>query len=95
MVIGVASFEEQAKKLDFRGIVITSMITAFAFVVGLFWRDAIMDTINQILPEGEGLAYKYIVAIAATIIVSVIAFVLIKTQDIKLESIKKSKNKRK
>ena len=84
----MVSFEEQAKKLDFRGLVIGSIITSLAFVVGLFWRDAIVDTINQFIPEGEGLVYKYITAIIATITVVILAYILLKSQQFKLEHIK-------
>ncbi len=78
----MTSLEESAKKLDFRGMMLTSIVTALSFVVGLFWRDAISDTINQIVPGGEGLFYKYLTAIIVTVIVVVIAYVLIKSQDI-------------
>jgi len=71
------------------GVMIASIITAMAFVVGLFWRDAISETINTILPKGEGLFYKYVAAIVATIFVIVIAYVLIKFKEKKDEALQK------
>jgi hypothetical protein len=79
------TFEEQVKKLDFRGVIITAIITALAFVVGLFWRDAIAETIDLLAPRGEGLLYSYITAIVATVFVVVMAYILMKTQDIKIK----------
>lgn len=73
------AYEEKAKQMmDFRMLVLTSIITALSFVVGLFWRDAIAATIEEIIPEGEGLLYKYYAAIIVTIIVVIFVFVLIR-----------------
>ena len=94
----MATFEEQVKTLDFRAILITSVITALSFVVGLFWRDAVTDTINEIFPSGKGLIYKYLVAIAVTVFVVVISYILIKSQEISKnlleEKLKKLKRKK-
>ena len=81
------SVKETAKFLDFRGLIITSIITALTFVIGLFWRDAIMDTINQFIPLGQGLIYKYIAAIAVTAIVVVVAYTLMKMQNLKINKL--------
>jgi uncharacterized membrane protein len=83
----MADFEESVKKLDFRAIVFTSIITALAFVVGLFWRDAISDTINTFVPSGEGLFYKYLAAVIATVVVIIFAYILIRAQEIKIKKI--------
>lgn len=84
--------EEQAQKLDFEGIVIGAIITALAFVMGLFWRDAITETINTLLPEGEGLVFKYVVAILATIIVVIASYLLIRFKRMEFtKEIKKSR----
>ncbi|MFH1420376.1 MAG: DUF5654 family protein [Candidatus Aenigmatarchaeota archaeon] len=80
----MAGLEEHAQKLDFRGLFVTSIITALAFVIGLFWRDAIIGTIDAVLPQGEGLIYKYVAAIVVTLIVVVIAYVLMHAQNIKV-----------
>ncbi|MBI5347124.1 MAG: hypothetical protein HZB66_00780 [Candidatus Aenigmarchaeota archaeon] len=63
----MGSFEESAKKLDFHGLIVTSLITSFSLVVGLFWKDAVQDTIDTALPPGEGLFYKYLIAFMVTI----------------------------
>lgn len=87
----MAMFEEQVKRLDFRGIMISAIITAMAFVVGLFWRDAITETIKIVAPQGTGLVYSYITAVIATVIVVIMAYVLMKTQTIKIESMLKKR----
>jgi len=83
----MTSLEEQAEKGDVKGIMVTALMTAFAFVVGLFWKDAITETINSILPGGEGLIYKYISAIIATVIITIMAFLLVKTNKKKEEKL--------
>ncbi|MFC2142793.1 DUF5654 family protein [Candidatus Aenigmatarchaeota archaeon] len=87
------SMQEQIDKNDFEGLVVTAIITALAFVMGLFWRDAITETINLFVPEeGEGIIFKYIVAIIATLIVIVMAYLLIRFQKIELrKELKKTK----
>lgn len=80
-------FEEQAKKLDFRGIIITSIITALSFVVALFWRDAISLTVNQFFPETHEMASKYMVAMVFTIIAAVASFILLKSQEIRIHEL--------
>lgn len=66
------SVEDSAKAMDFKGVVLGLIISSFSFVMALFWRDAIRETIDKIVPEGEGLGYLYLAAIIVTI-VSVIA----------------------
>ncbi len=83
--------EEKIEKLDFEGIIIGSIITAMAFVVGLFWRDAIKETIEYFLPEGQGLIYKYLIALLATIIVVIMAYILIRFQRIEIKKVVKEK----
>ncbi len=60
--------EDEAAKLNFRGVVATAIISSFGFVIALFWRDAISETIRQVIPEGEGLFYSYLTAISVTLI---------------------------
>jgi len=78
----MATLEESAKKLDFRGLMIGSIITAFGLVVGLFWKDAITETVDKFVPVGEGLLYRYIVAIIVTVIIVVVIYILMKTTEI-------------
>ena len=90
-MVKTMGFEDHFKKLDVKGVMITSIMTALAFVVGLFWRDAIAETINQLVPEGEGLIYKYVAALIATVVVVIIGYILIKAQEIKPEYLLKKK----
>ena len=81
-------FETSAKNLDIRGLFISAIVTALAFVVGLFWNDAIRSTIEIIIPtEGEKLYYKYVAAIIVTLIVSVVAYLLYRSQKIKKKDV--------
>ena len=60
--------EDEAAKLNFRGVIATAIISSFGFVIALFWRDAISETISQLIPEGEGLFYSYLVAAVVTVV---------------------------
>lgn len=64
--------EDKAKELDIKGVMLGLVISSFSFVMALFWKDAIRETIDKFVPEGEGLIYMYIAAIIVTAI-SVIA----------------------
>ena len=81
------ALQDAAKKLDFEGLVITSIITALSFTVGLFWRDAIIATINEVIPASEGLLWKYIIAIGVTILVVVVAYLLLRWQEIQITKV--------
>ena len=71
--------EDKLKKLsDLRTLILTSIVSALALVVGLFWNDAIKSAIEQLLPQGEGLFYKFLAAIIVTIIVVILIFILIR-----------------
>ena len=84
----MAEIERYARRLDIRGMVLASLMTAFAFVIGLFWNDAIKSTIEEIIPKGEGLFYKYVAAIIVTIIVVIIIYIIIHGQKIAEKQIK-------
>ncbi len=77
----MANIEKLAQERNFHGLIVASMVTALAFVAGLFWRDAIQQLITEIIPEGEGLLYSFIVALLVTIIVAIIIIFLVKTQE--------------
>ncbi len=81
----MASIEEDAKKLNIGGIFTTAIVSAFSFIAALFWRDAISSTIDAILPSGEGLYYKYLAAILATIIAGVAIYLIYKAEKLKEE----------
>ena len=81
-------FEASAKTLDIRGLFISAIVTALAFVVGLFWNDAIRSTIEIIIPSGsEKLYYKYVAAIMVTIIVAGVAYLLYRSQQIRTKDL--------
>ena len=82
----MASIEKLAQERNFHGLIVASMVTALAFVAGLFWRDAIQQLINEMIPEGEGLLYSFIVAFLVTIIVAIIIIFLVKTQEWKVQA---------
>ena len=78
----MTSLEESAKKLDVRTMMISATVTALAFVVGLFWNDAIRSTIEQIIPKQESLFYKYAAAVSVTVAVVIVAYLLYRSQEI-------------
>jgi len=70
--------EDKAKTLDIKGVTLTLIISSFGFVMALFWRDAIKDTITAYIPQGEGLAYQYVAAIIVTIIAVIAIYIMSK-----------------
>ncbi|MBI5060690.1 MAG: hypothetical protein HZB67_00070 [Candidatus Aenigmarchaeota archaeon] len=78
----MASLEEYARKKDVRGIVVTAIMTSFAFVMAFFWNDAIKSAIEDIVPTGDKLTYKFTTALMVTVIVIFAAWLVIKTQEI-------------
>ncbi len=75
--------ENKIRKMsDIRTLVLTSIVSALALVVGLFWNEAIKAAIEQIVPQGEGLFYKFLAAIIVTIIVVVVIYVIMHSQRI-------------
>ena len=70
--------EEKVNKLsDIRTLVTTSIISALALVVGLFWNDAIKVAIEQIVPQGEGLFYKFLAAVIVTVVVVAVIYIVV------------------
>jgi len=61
-------------------MVITLMLSALGFIVAFQWRDVIKETIELFLPPGEGLIYKWGVALAFTLLAAGLAIVLVKVQ---------------
>lgn len=73
--------EKKIRQLsDIRTLTLYSIITAMAFVVGLFWNEAIKATIEQIIPQGDTLPYKYLAAIIVTIVVVIFVYIIIHGQ---------------
>ena len=68
-------FRENVEKLNVRGIVMASVMTAFGLVVALSWKDAINALVARIIPSGDGesLLSLFITASAVTLLVMVLA----------------------
>ena len=71
----MSDFRENVEKLNVRGIVLSSVMTAFGLVVALVWKDTIIATVEYILPNTDDgtLQGMYISAIAVTVLVMVLA----------------------
>ena len=71
----MSDFKENVEKLNVRGIVLSSVMTAFGLVVALVWKDKIIATVEYILPNTDDgtLQGMYISAIAVTVLVMVLA----------------------
>ena len=92
----MGEYEEKVEKLtNVRMLFLTSIVSALALVVGLFWNEAIKAAIEQLIPAGEGLSYKFIAAIIVTIIVVIVIYILIHSQKIAGKSIEELKAKKK
>jgi len=92
----MGEYEEKVEKLtNVRMLFMTSIVSALALVVGLFWNEAIKAAIEQLIPAGEGLSYKFIAAIIVTIIVVIVIYILIHSQKIAGKSIEELKAKKK
>jgi hypothetical protein len=90
----MADVDKKIKEMtDFRKIFISSIVSALALVVGLFWNDAIKSTIEEIIPAGEGLFYKFVAAILVTILVVVIIYFFAHSQKIAEKRIRELKLK--
>ncbi|RLI97333.1 MAG: hypothetical protein DRO99_03165 [Candidatus Aenigmatarchaeota archaeon] len=81
----MVSVEEHASKLDFRGVLTALIISSFAFVMALSWRDVIRSLIETVVPQGEGLTYQFIAASAITIISVIAIFLVSKYMTIRTE----------
>ncbi len=73
-------FRENVEKLNVRGIVMASVMTAFGLVVALSWKDAINALVARIIPSGDGesLLSLFITASAVTLLVMVLASVALR-----------------
>ncbi len=74
--------DENIKKADFKGAFTTAMLTAMAFVAGLFWNDAIRSAIETVIPPSDKLGAKFIAAVIVTVMVVIIGYIMIKTQEL-------------
>lgn len=77
----MADIDEKINQLtDIRYLFLYSIVSALALVVGLFWNDAIKATIEQIVPQGDSLFYKYLAAVIVSVIVLVFVYILMRAQ---------------
>ena len=72
--------QEDFEKLNMRGIVISSIMTAFGLVVALAWKDTINATVAYVMPDNDGGTLKgmYITAVAVTALVMGLAMLVLK-----------------
>ena len=72
--------KEDFEKLNMRGIVISSMMTAFGLVVALAWKDTINATVAYLMPDNNDgtLQGMYVTAIAVTALVMGLAMLVLK-----------------
>ena len=76
----MSDFRENVEKLNVRGIIIASVMTAFGLVVALSWKDAINALVARIIPSGnaDSLLSLFITASAVTLLVVVLASVALR-----------------
>ena len=72
--------QEDFEKLNMRGIIISSIMTAFGLVVALAWKDTINATVVYLMPDNDDGTLKgmYITAVAVTALVMGLAMVVLK-----------------
>ncbi|MBI5072921.1 hypothetical protein HZA99_03815 [Candidatus Woesearchaeota archaeon] len=76
------TIQEQAQKFNITSIMITAIVTALAFVVGLFWNDATKTTIESLFPNSDAIGMKLVVAIFVTVGVTIAIYIIYRTQKI-------------
>ena len=71
--------QEDFEKLNMRGIVISSIMTAFGLVVALAWKDTINATVAYLMPDNDDGTLKgmYISAVAVTFLVMGLAILVL------------------
>ena len=76
----MSDFRENVEKLNVRGIVMASMMSAFGLVVALSWKDAINALVARIIPSGnaDSLLSLFITASAVTLLVVILASVVLR-----------------
>ncbi len=72
--------QEDFEKLNMRGIIISSIMTAFGLVVALAWKDTINATVAYLMPDNDDGTLKgmYITAVAVTALVMGLAILVLK-----------------
>ena len=76
----MSNFEENVEKLNIRGIILSSVMTAFGLVVALAWKDTINATVTYVMPDNDDGTLKgmYITAVAVTALVMGLAVLVLK-----------------
>ena len=71
----MSDFKENIEKLNIRGIIMSSIMTAFGLVVARSWIDAINELVYSIIPNSDNnsLLGMFITALAVTLLVSALA----------------------
>ncbi|MBT3245709.1 MAG: hypothetical protein HN979_08875 [Actinobacteria bacterium] len=77
----MSDFQEHVEKLNVRGIIMASLMTAFGLVVALAWKDAINALVASIIPDSDNgsLLSMFITAVAVTVLVTILAATALKT----------------
>ncbi len=88
----MATFEQAAAEFRIKSIIITMILSALGFLVALQWRDTIQETINRLIPPGEGLLYSYTVSIAITVGAVIVTYILLKIEKTNLMPEKRLKS---
>ena len=72
--------QDDFEKLNMRGIIISSVMTAFGLVVALAWKDTINATVEYLMPDRDDGTLKgmYITAVAVTALVMGLAVLVLK-----------------
>ena len=78
----MAKFEEEVKQLNIKAALSTLVVSSFGFVAALFWRDAIRDFLDLIIPAWQGVVYSFVAAIIVTIMAIVTIYLLSKAESI-------------
>ena len=81
----MADFEEHIQNLNIRAIILSSVMTAFGLVIALVWKEAIIEAVDYFIQEtgmvsesSAGLTSTFISAMAVTILVTILAYLVIK-----------------
>ena len=72
--------QEDFERLNMRGIIVSSIMTAFGLVVALAWKDTINATVAYLMPDSVDGTLKgmYITAVAVTALVMGLAMAVLK-----------------
>jgi nucleoside recognition membrane protein YjiH len=74
--------EKDGSNLSFSKLLVTSIIGALTFVVGLFWNDAIRATIELLVPQQQALVAKWAAALVVTALVIVVSILLYRAREV-------------